>query len=201
MSGKIENLLKCANESTAADSSVTSSTRVCATENEAESVFLQLAGKLFSIEHWNIESEITGFKLYAADGIAQPDKTAAVGDYLKTSMPGSGKDDWIKIVESTESPDEIVLTVQPSLDPTDKSDETTVSHFFAAVSTNNFCLQKKGVKITFYVIGLDEKSNVEATGGIIETVRNFATANIGYFLGIQKAQWQTFCDNFIESDV
>lgn len=198
MSGKIENLLKRANESTVADSSVTSSTRVYATETEAEKVFRQLSEKLFSVERWNIESEITGFNLYDAGGIAQPHKTAAVGDYIKTTMPGSGKNDWIKVVEIIESPDEIVLTVQPSRDPTDKGSEATVSHFFDAVSTNNFCLQRTGVKITFYVIGLDEKSNTEATGGIIETVRNFATANIGYFLGIQKAQWQTFCDNFIE---
>ena len=198
MSGKIENLLKRANESTAADSSVTSSTRVYATETEAESVFRQLSKKLFSIEQWNIESAITGFKLYDADGIAQPQKTAAVGDFIKTTMPGSGKDDWIKIVEITESPDELVLTVEPSRDPTDRSDDAIVSHFFAAGSTNNFCLQKKDAKINFYVIGLDEKSNTEDTGGIIETVRNFATANIGYFFGIQKAQWQTFCDNFIE---
>ena len=201
MSGKIENLLKRANESTAADSSVTSSTRLLATENEAESIFFNLKKKLFRIEHWNNESEITSFSLYSADGIVQPQKTAAAGDYIKTTMPGSGKDDWIKIVEIIESPDEFVLTVQPSRDPTDESDETTVSHFFAAGSTNNFCLQKKGVKINFYVIGLDEKSNTENTGGILETVRNFATANIGYFFGIQKAQWQTFCDNFIESQI
>jgi hypothetical protein len=198
VSGKIENLLKRASESNAADSSVTSSTRLYTTETEAESVFRQLIKKLYSIENWNVESEITSFSLFDADGTPQPQKTAAAGDYIKTTMPGSGKDDWIKIVEITESPDEIVLTVQPSRDPTDEGDETTVSHFFAADSTNNFCLQKKGAKITFYVIGLDEKSNIEDTGGIVETVRNFATANIGCYFGIQKTQWQTFCDNFIE---
>ena len=199
MSSKIENLLKHVNESNAADSSVTNAMRLCADEAEAESVFRQLTGKLFSIEHWNIESEVMNFDLYDADGIARPQKTAAAGDYIKTAMPGSGKDDWIKIVEITESPDEIVLTVQPSRDPTDKNDQATVSHFFAADSTNNFCLQKKGVKTTFYVVGLDEKSNVENTGGIVETVRNIATANISYYFGLQKTQWLTFCDNFIES--
>ncbi len=198
MSGKIENLLKRASKSSVADNSVTSSMRVLTTENEAESVFNRLKEKLFSIEKWNIESEITSFNLYSSNGAAQPNKTAVVGDFIKTVLPGSGKSDWVEIAKITDLPDEIILTVQPSRDPTDKGGEATVSHFFAADSTNNFCLQKNGLKINFYVIGLNEKSNTEDTGGIVETVRNFATANIGYFFGIQKVQWQTFCDNFIE---
>lgn len=199
MNGKIENLLKRANETNAPDSSVTSSTRVFMTEAEAESVFYRLKEKLFCIEQWNVESAITSFTLYDSAGAAQPNKIAAVGDFIKAVLPGSGKDDWVQIAEITDTPDEIVLTVQPSRDPTDQSGAATVSHFFAADSTNNFCLQKKGSKINFYVIGLDEKSNIEDTSGVVESVRNYATANIGYFFGIQKTQWQTFCDNFIES--
>jgi hypothetical protein len=126
------------------------------------------------------------------------EKIPAVGDFIRISLPGSGKNDWVKIVEIHDAADEIVLTVQPSSNPTDKEDNSTTSHFFTNDSTNNFCLQKNGIKLNFYVIGLGEKSNTEDTSGIVETVRNFATANIGHYLGIQKAQWQNFCDNFVE---
>ena len=199
MSGKTENLLKQASETNAVDSSTTNSTKVFQTETEAEACFLKLREKLFHIELWNDKSEISSFALYNADGVAEPQKTAAVGDFIKTTLPGTGKDDWVKIIEISDAPDEIVLTIQPSGDPTNKTGDATVSHFFVGDSTNNFCLQKVGAKVNFHVIGLNERSNTTDTGGIVETVRNFATANIGYFFGIQKTQWQTFCDNFIES--
>ena len=168
MNGKIENLLRLANKSDAPNSSVANSMRVLATEIEAESVFSRLKENLLSVEYWNVKSAIMSFTLYNSKGAAQSHKIAAVGDYIEISTPGSGKADWVRISEITDAPDETVLTVQPSRDPTDKSGAATVSHFFAADSTNNFCLQKKGSKINFYVIGLDEQTNTEDTGGIVE---------------------------------
>jgi hypothetical protein len=47
-----------------------------------------------------------------------------------------------------------------------------------------------------YVIGLNERLNSGHTSGMIETVRNTAVANIGYYLGIQKAEWKKFCESF-----
>jgi len=202
MNNKIQNLLEQAAaqaESPSAEvSSVTNATRNCSTEIEIENVFQQLKRKLFHIEQWNAESNLSSFALFDENGSAQTEKIAAVGDFVRITLPSSGKDDWVKIVEIYETADEIVLTIQPSHNPTDEENQSTTSHFFTADSTNNFCLQKQGSKINFYVIGLSEKSNTEDTSGIIETVRNFATANIGHFLGVQKAQWQNFCDNFVE---
>jgi len=202
MNNKIQNLLEQAAaqaESPSAEvSSVTNATRNCSTEIEIENVFQQLKQKLFHIEQWNAESNLSSFALFDENGSAQTEKIAAVGDFVRITLPSSGKDDWVKIVEIYETADEIVLTIQPSHNPTDEENQSTTSHFFTADSTNNFCLQKQGSKINFYVIGLSEKSNTEDTSGIIETVRNFATANIGHFLGVQKAQWQNFCDNFVE---
>ncbi len=202
MNNKIQNLLEQAAaqaESPSAEvSSVTNATRNCSTEIEIENVFQQLKQKLFHIEQWNAESNLSSFALFDENGSAQTEKIAAVGDFVRITLPSPGKDDWVKIVEIYETADEIVLTIQPSHNPTDEENQSTTSHFFTADSTNNFCLQKQGSKINFYVIGLSEKSNTEDTSGIIETVRNFATANIGHFLGVQKAQWQNFCDNFVE---
>lgn len=202
MYSKIQNLLEQAaaqaESSTAEVSSVTNATRNCSSETEAKNVFQRLIQKLFNIEQWNAESNLSSFALFDENGFAKMEKIPAVGDFIRISLPGSGKDDWVKIVEIHDAADEIVLTVQPSSNPTDKEDNSTTSHFFTNDSTNNFCLQKKGIELNFYVIGLGEKSNIKDTSGIVETVRNFATANIGHFLGIQKAQWQNFCDNFVE---
>jgi hypothetical protein len=202
MYSKIQNLLEQAaaqaESSTAEVSSVTNATRSCSSETEAKNVFQRLIQKLFNIEQWNAESNLSSFALFDENGFAKMEKIAAVGDFIRITLPGSGKNDWVKIVEIHDAADEIVLTVQPSSNPTDKEDNSTTSHFFTNDSTNNFCLQKNGIKLNFYVIGLGEKSNTEDTSGIVETVRNFATANIGHFLGIQKAQWQNFCDNFVE---
>jgi hypothetical protein len=202
MYSKIQNLLEQAaaqaESSTAEVSSVSNATRNCSSETEAKNVFQRLIQKLFNIEQWNAESNLSSFALFDENGFAKMEKIPAVGDFIRISLPGSGKDDWVKIVEIHDAADEIVLTVQPSLNPTDKEDNSTTSHFFTNDSTNNFCLQKKGIELNFYVIGLGEKSNIKDTSGIVETVRNFATANIGHFLGIQKAQWQNFCDNFVE---
>ena len=199
--GKIQTLLERAasqNDSAMPDSSIARATRFFPTAPEAEKAFASLRNRLFRVGHWNDYSEISSFASFGNNGESQPDKLAAVGDFIKVTLPGSGKDDWIKIVEINESPDEIVLTVQPSHDPTDAENKQATSHFFARGSTNNFCLQRAAAKINFYVIGLNERTNTEETSGILESARNLATANLGYFLGIQKTQWETFCRNFLE---
>jgi len=186
------------NPATQKDSSVANATRVLPTITEAEKLFSILHRKLFQIEHWNACSNISTFELFDETGKAQPKKTAALGDFVKITLPGSGKDDWVKIISIDEAQDETILTLQPSLNPVDEENEQNTSHFFTSDSTNNFCLQRESAKINFYVIGLDETANTEETSGVLETVRNYATAKLGCLLGIQKAQWETFCGNFLE---
>ena len=201
---KIQNLLTQAarqNDLPApGDSSFASASRICETEAEAEELFERLEAKLFRIEQWDHESEISSFLLFGADGQAQPEKVAAVGDFIRITLPGSGKHDWVKIIKIHKSANETILTIQPSPDPTDKTTDSpnSTSHFFNSDSTNNFCLQRKGEKLNFYVIGLNEKTNTDETSSVIETVRNFATSNVGSYFGIQKTQWETFCRNFLE---
>jgi len=201
-SGRTKDLLERAerqnDSSTPEDSSVADATRVFSSVEAAEKAFSHFHKKLLHIEQWNADSEISSFELFDKSGDAQSEKIARRGDFIKVTLPGSGKDDWVKIVEIYESPDEIVLIVQPSHDPTNVENAKTTSHFFTADSSNNFCLQKENSTINFYVIGLNEKTNTTETGGVLETVRNYATANLGCFLGVRKAQWKTFCDNFLE---
>ena len=181
-------------------SSVASATRVYATETEAREQFSYFREKLFNILEWNECSPISSFELFDESGVSQPEKPAALGDFIKITLPGSGKDDWVKITAIDETSNEIILTVQPSHNPTDPENEKNTSHFFTGDSTNNFCLQKTNGKLAFYVIGLNEKSNTEETDNVFETARNFATANLGRYLGIQKTQWKAFCENFLENE-
>lgn len=201
INGKIQTLLEQAagqNDSAMPDSSIARATHSFSTADEAKKAFAFLRNRLLYAGHWNDYSEISSFALFGNNGESQPDKLAAAGDFIKVSLPGSGKDDWIKVTEIDDLPDEVVLTVQPSRDPTDETNRQATSHFFTRDSTNNFCLQRAAAKINFYVIGLNERTNTEQTSGILESARNLATANLGYFFGIQKTQWETFCRNFLE---
>lgn len=113
-------------------------------------------------------------------------------------MKGSGKYDWVRIVQIIDRKNALIITVKPTCDPTDEAiDKTRTSIFFTADASNNFCLQKEANIVSLYVIGLDEKQNVSETGNVLEIVRNVATAHLGSYLGIQKEEWKTFCKNML----
>ncbi len=205
MNDKIQNLLaqaeRQARTSETGESSITFASRAFSDANKAEDSFNHLKQKLFHIRSWNAKSFLTSFELFDKDGKPSQTESAAVGDFIRLSLAGSGKDDWVKIIKITEKPDEAIITVKPTYNPTENQpDRNATSHFFTADSTNNFCLGKNRETISFYVIGLDEKTNTNETGNFIETVRNVAVSNIGSYLGIQKGEWKTFCENFLESE-
>lgn len=204
MNGKIRNLLDRAAAITEFSddkmSSVACATRKFSGEPEARKSFGELREKLFRVERWNADSGLSSFELFDETGEFRAGETAKIGDFIKLTLAGSGKSDWVKIVNISETADETVLTVQPSYNPTESdADKLLTSHFFTRESTNNFCLQISGDTLNVYVIGLDEKTNAENTNNFIESARNVATANVGHYLGIQKAEWTTFCTNFLET--
>lgn len=203
MNNKIQNLLaqaeRQAQSSETGESSVTFATRAFSDETGAESSFNHLKQKLFHIRSWNSESFLTSFELFDQNGKPNQRETAAVGDFIRLSLTGSGKDDWVKIIEITEETDEAIVRVKPSHDPTgNQPDKNATSHFFTDDSTNNFCLGRNRETVSFYVIGLNEKTNTNKTESFVETVRNVAVANIGSYLGIQKGEWKIFCENFLK---
>ncbi|HXH69369.1 MAG TPA: hypothetical protein VNI60_03380 [Pyrinomonadaceae bacterium] len=203
MNHKIQNLLEQAGRQARAlergGSSITFASRAFSDTSEAEDSFNHLKQKLFHVRSWNAESFLTSFEPFDKDGKPSRRKSA-VGDFIRLSLAGSGKNDWVKIIEITEEPDEAVVTVMPSYNPTENQpDKNATSHFFTGDSTNNFCLGKNRETVTFHVIGLDEKTNTNETENFIETVRNVAVANIGCYLGIQKSEWKIFCENFLET--
>jgi len=206
MNSKIQNLLDEAERQkqspSTEQSSVTYAERSFDDARSAEDLFAELKEKLYRVKRWNSNSLFSSFALFDEAGNDGDDRRATVGDFICVILHGSGKNDWVKIISIDETPGEIVLTVQPSFNPTEKEpDKSVVSHFFTDEATNNFCLQRENEMLKFYVVGLNEKSNTGDTKNLLETVRNVATTNVGSFLGVQTAQWQTFCDNFLETNL
>lgn len=199
MSSRINNLIEQVKTDAEEKTSIASAERLFADKAEANSAFHRFSEKLLRIERWNAESGISSFALFNTNGDELLYKPATTGNFICTKLSGTGKEDWLKIIEIYETDDERILTVQPTYNPTEKSaDKSVTSHFFTRDSTNNFCLQLNGAKINMYVIGLDEISNTADTNNIIESARNFATANLGHFFGVQKAEWTKFCNSFLE---
>ena len=200
MSEKIQNLLKEAETSDDGKSSVTSAERDFKSAEETVAAFASFRQKLYDINRWEADSGVSAFQLFDENGKGLETPKAQKGNFVRISLPGSGKHDWVEIVDIHDASDEVVITVQPTYDPTEKdANKDATSHFFTSDSRNNFCLQKKDNSLAVYVIGLHEKPNTSESGGVIEKVRNAATAGFGW-LGFQKIEWKTFCENFLESE-
>lgn len=203
MKSKIQQLLKeaarQARSSETGESSTATASRAFSDVSDAEKLFDDLRQKLFRVRNWNAESAMMGFELFDENGNICDRESAVVGDFIRLSMVGGGKYDWVKIIEIMDEANEAVVTVKPSYNPIENEpDRNKTSHFFTDDSTNNFCLERNDGSVNFYVIGLSEKTNTDETENFIETIRNVAVANIGSYFGIQKAEWKTFCENFLK---
>jgi hypothetical protein len=199
MKGKLKELFEKAQSAAEHDTSINGAERDCAAEPEAREVFAEFRRKLLDLPRWNSESALTSFAHFDADGREIEAQPLAEGDFIRIALKGSGKYDWVRVARIEQTDDEAVVTVSPEFDPTaEQPDRETTSHFFTSAATNNFCLQRDQTKILFYVIGLEEKTNLGETGNTLETARNALVANLGYYLGIQKGEWKTFCRNFLE---
>jgi hypothetical protein len=197
----IERLLEAANSATEGDTSLNLAKRRFLEEQAAAEFFRATRMKLFRIEEWKKNSSITDYDLFNENGDEINGEPIAVGTFIRIALYGSGKYDWVRVISITDEPDEVVISVEPSYDPTQRAtDLDTVSHFFAPEATNNFCLQHHEKTVAFYVIGLNEHQNTKFTDGLIETARNAAVANVGYYSGLQKSVWKEFCSSFLSTD-
>lgn len=179
------------------DSSINGAKREFESEQAAEDFFAHLKEKLFNIEAWNSGSGLSSYALYDENGAEIKDKPLAEKDFIRISLKGTGKYDWVRVTRIHQTPSEIILTVKPTFDPTAEEKYST-SHFFTSEATNNFCLLKDGQTVMFYVIGLNEKTNTQETDSLLEKARNFAAANLGSYLGVQSAEWTKFAESFLE---
>ena len=197
MGAKIQDLLGQANSSSEGDTSVNFAKRSLGSEAECTKFFAQTKHRLLLIGEWDKNSSPSSYKLFDSNG-SEIDESISVGNFVRITPHGSGKYDWVEVESIHEKPLEFIITVKPSYDPTaTPQNKRVISHFFIPEARNNFCLLDDGKTLSMYVIGIDEKQNTESTSGTIETIRNAATANLGYDLGIQKATWTGFCSYFL----
>jgi hypothetical protein len=197
----IESLLEDASSSSDTDSSVSFAKRKFLDESDCIDFFRSTRTRLFSIEDWRKNSSATDYKLFDDSGKEVTDGNIEVGRFIRIRLYGGGKYDWVRVVSVVDDPHEVILTVKPTYDSTEKPVDTTiVSHFFGPQATNNFCLQRNDKTVAFYVIGIGEKQNTKFTDGLIESTRNVAVANIGYYSGLQKTIWKQFCSSFLKTD-
>lgn len=196
----IERLLEAANSSTEHDTSVNSAKRLFPSETEAADFYRMVRTDLFRISKWRENSAATTYDLFDASGLQWTSDEISVGKFIRILLHGSGKYDWVRVEKVTDEHDEVVLTVKPSHDPTDPERSDSISHFFDPAAENNFCVQLHETSVAFYVIGLNEKQNTASADGLVESARNVAVANVGYYSGLQKAVWKNFARNFLRTD-
>ncbi|MEO8574481.1 MAG: hypothetical protein ABI481_10965 [Pyrinomonadaceae bacterium] len=197
----IEGLIMAANSSPEGDSSLNLAKRVFLEQAQCDDFFENRRSNLLDINEWNKSSSASMYALIDESGRQSDNESISVGIFIRISLYGSGKYDWVRVTSIEDGPDELVVIVKPSYDPThDPRDTVSISHFFGPEATNSFCLQRDGKTVAFYVIGLDEHQNTKFTDGLIESARNAAVANIGYYSGLQKSVWKEFCSNFLSMD-
>lgn len=180
--------------------SIVSAERDFADSKQAREAVVYYKNAILNLDVWNKNSVINSYALFDKNGREINNKPLAENLFLRIGMPGAGKYDWVKIARISSSPDEYLLTVKPTHDPTKRTaGSRETSHFFIPESSNNFCLQRHERRVKFYVIGLDERQNMSETKNTLESVRNAIVANAGYYLGVQKNEWTTFSKNFLDS--
>lgn len=197
---RIEMLLEAANSSLQHDTSVNSARRTFLSESDAVKFFKSVRENLFRISEWRKNSTATSYDLFDASGQASNSDTIGLGKFIRIKLHGSGKYDWVHVEEIAEEAGATILRVKPSYDPTDPDRSDSTSHFFGPDAENNFCVQLNEKSVMFYVIGLDERQNTKDADGFVESARNAAVANIGYYSGLQKAVWKDFATNFLRTD-
>lgn len=197
----IEKLLEQANSSTSGDTSMNVSKRIFLEVPESIAFFNETKSNMTDIDEWNKNSSATEYELFDENGAVVSGRAIGIGSFIRIGLYGGGKYDWVNVIAITEDELEFVITVQPSHDPTKTpQDHSSISHFFGAEARNNFCVQLNDKTVAFYIIGLHEKQNTEFTDGLIESARNTAIANVGYYTGLQKAVWKQFASNFMKKD-
>ena len=99
------------------ESSITSASRVFLETHDADDFFNTLRPELFRVREWNEKATLTSFELFDEKGDISERQNAVVGDFIRLSMAGTGKNDWVKVIEIIDEAGEAILTIKPSHDP------------------------------------------------------------------------------------
>lgn len=193
----VEGLLEQANSAETGTASVNSAKRTFEDEPSAVRFFGRVVERLRDIGQWTSSSSLSSYALFDENGTEISGRPIKQGHRIRISVYGSGKYDWVEVIDERQNENEFVLTVKPTWDPTaDPVDRSAISHFFTDEARNNFCIQHTGPSVAIFVIGIGERANTSQASGYIEAARNLA-ANAGSYVGLQSAMWTEFCKNML----
>src|SRR5690348_12484885 len=130
-SGVIESLLKAARSSAEGDTSVNLSKRSFPSASAAIAMFHTARTRIRNILEWSENSNATSYALFNRNGEQVDHEPVGIGHFIRINLYGGGKYDWVQVVGIADEPDEFVLTVKPTYDPTGEPvDRDSISHFF-----------------------------------------------------------------------
>lgn len=172
-----------------------------ASVEEAKDFFNQVRAKLFEVNQWHKMSEGPSAEFCIMDSAGEiQDRKVQKGDYIRINIPGPGLPsshgyDWVvveEIQEKNEAPDlqTIMLTLRPSPDPTNPLSDT--AHFFKAVATSNFLVERQGTQIYLHYAGRNELVNTDNKSNL-DNLRNFFIG-LTAKMGASFPQWKAVID-------
>src|SRR4051812_19262292 len=97
-------------------SSFSSAEKTFAGKAAAAQAFAALKEKLLNINEWNAHAMLTTFRLFDENGRPAASEKLSRGIFLRIDLKGSGKYDWVRVVEIDEAADEFIITVKPTFD-------------------------------------------------------------------------------------
>jgi len=173
----------------------------CETVGEAKDVFSRVRAKLFEVNQWHKMSEGPSAEFCIMDSAGEKqDRTVQKGDHIRINIPGPGLPssegyDWVQVEEIREEhvdPDyqKILLTLRPSPDPTNPLSDT--AHFFKAVATSNFLVERKGLQVFLHYAGRNELINTDNKSNL-DNLRNFFIG-LTAKMGASFPQWKAVID-------
>lgn len=175
-----------------------------ATEVEATALFEEIRIRLLHVNRWHLITEGPSAEFCIVDETGNPvEKTVQQGDCIRIDIPGPGLPsshgyDWVKVEEIVEEHHEdgkrLLLSLRPSPDPTNNTDDT--AHFFKALATSSFLLQQKQNNILLHYAGRNEVINTDNESNW-DNIRNFLVG-LGAKMGASYPQWKALVDGLAQ---
>lgn len=153
----------------------------------AKKAFRRSKAKLFNVNNWSRLSGLTAsFELHKNNGSPVKSKKLREGDYIKIQLPGPVPENWVRVINISETSKIASFVVSPSEDPRNKDGE--IEHFFIKEATSEFKVEINGSTIKAYEIGKNEGiNNAGYEAGKRELINTLIAE--GGWAGFQKFQW------------
>src|SRR5688500_5161630 len=104
----IESLIKAAKSTTDNDSSINVAKRHFTEIERAIKLFSDVRQRMFRIEEWRRNSSLSDYDLFDENGELINSEPINVGRFIRLSLYGAGKYDWVRVMKIVDEPEEFV---------------------------------------------------------------------------------------------